>query len=710
MMEPCETAVVVPDMCVAKTELFDAEFAAQLVDNKNVIKEEREKLKRMLKERRCGNEFHNTYKLGKNCKHEFLGRWCSLKGNGLQNLQGDIRAAIAQKYYTDVDMVNAQPVLLSQYCAAKCWACPVLNEYIEKREALMGVVMEGMGIARWEAKKRIVSLMFGASPTGMPEFFADQLYPELRRLMKNIWTENEASLKWLRKQPNHMGKGMAYILQTEERKCLEAMDRAFARRGYSLDVYIHDGGLVRNREGGGITDDLLRAIEADVKMDTGYTISLIVKPLDTSFEFKEVQDADAVYKAMKDTMEECYFKLMEPPVYVNVDSERFSILKREGLTHQLQNCKMSNGEYFLKKWILDPDIRTYSRLVFSPKKEVRHDEFNLFTEFAIPPKAGGDISKPQELLRIICNNDPAVFDYVENWLAHIIQKPFMKTLVCLIFQGEEGAGKDTFWEFIGDILGKSMGYYFNTTNPEHNVFNIFNSGTERSVLVKFEEASFTTNKANMDKLKGIITGVRENYTRKGVDPITLDDYRNIVMTTNADVPILISDTDRRFMLMKVSSERLGDAAFWGETHEALAKPETKSAYHQYLLTKDISEFVPSRDRIKTEFYNDVKEAQAPYHARFFTDFIYRHENLLVSLDAGAEPQPIEFKAYELMNSMKDFVAGKFDLNIKRFGTDMKHYLDAECIVKKKTKACSVYAIYPARCKDFMVSKHWFSEI
>ena len=91
-----------PDICITKTEVFDVEFAKQLLNHNTIIKEERDKLKRMIKERVKGNELDIVYKLGKNCKHEFLGRFCSLRALGLQNLQKDIRSALAQDYYWDI--------------------------------------------------------------------------------------------------------------------------------------------------------------------------------------------------------------------------------------------------------------------------------------------------------------------------------------------------------------------------------------------------------------------------------------------------------------------------------------------------------------------------------------------------------------------------------------------------------------------------------
>lgn len=694
----------VPDACVQKVELFDVAFASQLSEDTTILPEERKKLKRMLKERKRGNQFHTTYKLGKACKHEFLGRWCSLGGNGLQNLQSDIRAALAQKFYTDVDMANAQPVLLSQYCASRLWSCPALNEYVEKREEILAHTMEEMGIKRWEAKKRITALVFGGSADGMPEFFTHKLKPELTRLMKNIWNENEKQLRWIRDKENRLAKGTAYILQTEERKCLEAMDRSLARQGLSLDVYIHDGGLVRNRTDKPITQEVLEQVEADVKADTGYDITLVIKPIETSFEFEETIDDDEAYRQTKEQFELEYCKVLSPPVYLHQKDGKIELLKSDALAHRERNRMTETGKPFLNRWITDPTIRTYSQIVFSPKKPVSADKFNLFTEFEFPPIEGGDITMVQDVLRLITNKDPRVFDYIENWFAHIVQKPYQKTGVCPIIQGDQGIGKDSLLNFFGGILGLVMGYFFNTTSPEDNVFANFNGATKTAILVKFEEASFTTNKTYMNKLKSLITKEVETITMKGMESFQLDDFRNFVMTTNANVPIPLEETDRRFMLIQASSERMGDSEYWRKVHTSFAKPETKSAYYHYLLNKDISNFSPTADRIKTDYYNDVKEAQSPYHAKFFSNIIYEYEG------ASRDLSTIKFRAYELMKSMASDVSEKFELNVKRFGTDMKQYLLDGCIVKKNDTHGATYILDLVKVKDFMKSKHWFAEL
>jgi len=54
--------------------------------------------------------------------------------------------------------------------------------------------------------------------------------------------------------------------------------------GRSMDVLIHDGGLVRKIDGESeLPSNLIRKVEEKVKEMTGYTVSLVVKPMETSF-------------------------------------------------------------------------------------------------------------------------------------------------------------------------------------------------------------------------------------------------------------------------------------------------------------------------------------------------------------------------------------------------------------------------------------------
>jgi hypothetical protein len=135
-----------PDMSITKTEIFDVDFARQLADDKNIPKEEREKIRRYVKNRVRGNQHDTTYKLGRYCKHEFLGRFCALRGESLQCLGRDIRNALGNQFYWDLDMINAQPTLLYQYAEKNGWKCDSIKIHIQNREELLNEVCESLSI------------------------------------------------------------------------------------------------------------------------------------------------------------------------------------------------------------------------------------------------------------------------------------------------------------------------------------------------------------------------------------------------------------------------------------------------------------------------------------------------------------------------------------------------------------------------------------
>lgn len=686
-----------------KLEQFDVDFARDLRANPDVPKEDRALLRRYLKEAVNGNHRKVQYKLGKTMRtlNVGLGRLTAVEGIGLQGLEHNLRAALAQRYYWDIDVVNALPTLLIQLCERNGWMCPALKRYVETREEVLAEAMAFLTIPRWEAKQRIISLYTGGSAEGLPPFVVRELAPEARQLMKNLWNANVDDLKWLKKEPNHMGRGVAYVYQTEERKVLLAMDAAFARRGRSLDVYIHDGGLVRKKEGEiELPSKLLHEVEADILSETGYAVRLVVKPMETTYE--RTGETEGEYAEKKKAWEETgwkgatWFKLRHPACFVALfpDGTVDQTSKGDLLQNEEDNL-LASGEPFLKRWLTDDSKREYLRLVFSPKREPPPGCFNLFQGFINVPEAG-DFSAYTIALRIVSGNDPAVFDYIENWLAHILQKPYEKTKVAIGIQGEQGVGKDSWCDAVGNhIIGPK--YYLSTMTPENDIFAKFNSRAAYKLLVKFEEANFHTNKENADKLKGLITSKHGHIEKKGHDPIELEDFTNIMMTTNNEIPVVLEDTDRRFLLVKASSERLGDTPFWDDLHAKF--PVQASAYHAYLLAKDLTGFVPWNQSTipKTQYYKDVKQSFLPYHARFF--------QTQIEVEGATD-----WTARQLFTRMKADAPPALQLNETRFGRDMRIYVEAGVLTKTRTNTSTLYRYEPEAMRDYLVSRGWWVDL
>lgn len=407
--------------------------------------------------------------------------------------------------------------------------------------------------------------------------------------------------------------------------------------------------------------------------------------------YEKLKQDDYDYK--KKEFELTHFKLMNPAVYVRVYNGKINLLKHTELLH-LYNNLFCNNELFISKWIKDTEIRTYEELVYKPKQVVADNVYNIFTCFPVEPKAG-NIKPIQDVLRLLSNHDEIVFNYIEKWVASILQRPSQKNRTCIVVQGEQGIGKDTYFDFVGKMLGD---YFFNTGRAEEDVFTHFDGHLKKILLMKFEEASFLVNKKNETALKSFITCKNKSYTNKGFDAITLDNYFNIVMTTNSEIPVYIEQTDRRFVLIKGSSEKRGDNKFWSEIHKELNKHELLQAYMDYLLNIDLTNFDAEDQRPITKYYEEVKEAFIPYHAQLLQDEIENHSHV----------DEINISAKHLYENAKVKIS-KFEISKQKFGRDMMKYVEDNVLQRSYKMDTTHYKFEKEKMKEYLKNKKWWIE-
>lgn len=708
-----------------KREVYDLDFANDLRD---VLKQlalnardtaEREKWKRQsvllalyTKKTENINEVRTRYMLGRRVRHEAdnIGRLVAEGGIGLQTFCRDVRNALAMNYYHDLDIVNSQPVILAQLCDRNGWACPMLKRYIETREEVIGDVVELLRREgnvreedlRDEAKKRIIGLYNGGTPEGLTPFVRE-MSEEAYRIRGNVWNHYSGELKWLAKCDRRTGKAVSWVYQTEERKCLMAIARALEARGRRMDVLIFDGGLVRKREGEvDLPKAMLREIEEDVFRETGYRIALVVKPMTTTLE--RTGGTDNEYTERKRQFEETgwkrhtHFKLRFPPMFVAIDDDRVEQLHKGELLQNEEDNLLSDGSSFIKRWLEDPSKREYDRMVFEPGHAVGEHNYNMFRGLKVQP-VQGDWSIFRTLLNLLVSHDELGYEYVENWCARRLQRIGEKSGVCLIFQGRKGVGKDTLWDRFGSIFGPE--HFHNTSRPEHTVFARFTSQLARSLLIKFEEANFTTNKDNEDQLKGIITSRDAQIEKKGHPIISVNSYVDCVMTTNQEVPIPMTDDERRFAAFKCSEEKRGDTEFWAGVYRGLADGKQLAAWVHHLLHKDISNWSPT-PVYKTRYYKDLVGVCAPLHARFFCDWVR-----LMGEDGQNDWVELG-SSLELMRAMTTrFPKFPWD-NHKKFGMMMRdNYTDVGVIEKVEGRLHNSYRVIPANLRAHLEAKGWW---
>lgn len=194
---------------------------------------------------------------------------------------------------------------------------------------------------------------------------------------------------------------------------------------------------------------------------------------------------------------------------------------------------------------------TFDRLDFIPTFEdgkVPAGVFNLFQGF---PEVDAAQSVDRKILdhlkHVLCAGNEAFYEYVLNWLAHLIQHPTDKVGVCLVFMGTQGTGKNLFWEWFGKHV---LGRYFTVLNRVEQLTGKFNKRMESKMLCVLDEVTNYGTRKDNDQLKSIITGKTLWLEPKGCEAYEIADYCRFVILTNSNKPVRIEASDRRFPIIE----------------------------------------------------------------------------------------------------------------------------------------------------------------
>jgi hypothetical protein len=699
-METTTLTLINSDLCIVKEELYDVDRMDTILrDTNSYTKPDLGNLSRYKKNRKGGNIVTVVYELKGEGKKANLGRLYAKNCGSLQSFPSDIRNALLEKHYWDCDIVNAHYTILSRLADSWGLKTEAIQQYVQNREYELNKVSANRRIA----KTAFLKVAYGGSIKLYNREYTDGISPdgdisllkriesEIKIIVDNCWMKYERYHKLVKKD-NPKFSLFSLILQTEERRCLLAIDEFLKLNGRQMDIYIHDGGEIRKLEGEKeFPSDLLRKAEQYVFEKVGYPISLIIKPFQHCFVEPDKSNS---YESVKKTFEDNHFKLMYPPCYVRVIDKKLQFLTKADLNLMYENLYYDTASDFIPRWLGDKTIRTYQKIVFKPKLEIEDTEYNLFQGFETEP-VEGDITAVKKVLNLISNNDPVVADYIEKLMAHIIQKPYEKTQKCLIvYSPEEGAGKDTYFDLIGRILGD---YFFNSASAKNDVLGKFNSQWRQSFLVKMEELNFLDTKENLENFKSIITAPNLIFQEKGKESIKLDNYTTFVATTNNNISVKVSDTNRRFVFVQASAERVGDIKFWNEIQPILHSKECASAYLHHLLNIDLSEF-DYRESPVTDYSTELKKAFIPYSANFFQK----------EIEENPSHTEFEYTGRSLMDTIRSI--HKFELSDYKIGVDLKVFSDRGVLVKKRYNSGIKYKVDKDAMQEFLKEKGWWYEL
>lgn len=429
------------------------------------------------------------------------------------------------------------------------------------------------------------------------------------------------------------------------------------------------------------------------------------------------------YNFVKSIFEKTHSKIMRPVSYIETDKDSETIRDEVSLKKAYRNIycqviidKKNEGSItknvkFIDKWLDDCHIKTYRKLTFAPTPmQEDNRDLNLWHGFAIDRIVGVESSKNIdsfiEHTKLLVGYNEDAHKYFITWLAQLIQQPGKLNGIALIFLSEEGAGKNIFWDHFAKIIGKE--YYFETPNPEKDLFGQFSNGRKYKLLIDIDEANSKDTFANSELLKNMITSEHFNYEQKGIDPIELPNFARVVFTTNNLLCAKITDSTRRYVIFETSNSRIGEQRYFEDLLTYFKDVRNQKAIIEYLRGIDISKVNWIRDRPLTGTYHALKSICADPLLKYLTKIWKDNRNR----------DYIEILASKLLQDYHIFLSDNLKMkedSVNRwtpmmFGIRIKSLCnDNKTGMAKEKRRCYHYTFDIKKLKYYLESKGMLSE-
>jgi hypothetical protein len=590
----------------------------------NAIYENREKRSVLIEQK-------ITYKLKNNAVGKLgFGRLYGSKG-GFEQLQREIRGTLCKDYYYDLDIKNCHPCLLPQLARKKLnMALPEVDLWNKDREANL----KKIDACREIAKTELCRVFFGGKPTHP---FLLPLFEEVQKVSKALssldeYTDLFATIKKLKVEEgigNVTGSFLHYVLATEERKCMLAMKEAAEELSWKVDVLAYDGIQVR-KEDKEITNALLESMVEKVKFDIGYVVEITQKHFE-SFDLPDIKEqvADGVsreeYNAMKERFEETHFYFLPTNSLAEVTNGIVTLYDKDHAKDYFfhhpswifkRSEKFGDHYPFYHLWITDPHRRVIHRMDYKPTDDPTRFVIPLKFEYQSCPVFQNQAAIDAFLFLVAINTGRrhTETEYVLNYIAHLLQRPFELPRKALLFIGSQGAGKDMLWDFLGNkVIGSS---HYQDYGRNEQFFAPHDTGCENKFLVKLQEADPIFCRRHASDLKSKITEPVSTFNPKGKKEYLRDNYMRLILTTNKGNPLELESSDRRWVYFKNNNELCGNHEKVKELVTALESEGAGRAVADWLLARETRDYHPDTSAPITEMKKMALETEMSSEERF----------------------------------------------------------------------------------------------
>jgi len=234
-------------------------------------------------------------------------------------------------------------------------------------------------------------------------------------------------------------------------------------------------------------------------------------------------------------------------------------------------------------WLAHQGRRTYANgMGLFPDDNVPEGWYNTWNGFSVNPREGECSLFLNHIKEVICDGSDFNYNWLLDWCADAVQDPANPKGTAVVMRGEEGAGKGTLANVIGELFGS---HYRHLIDDSHLLSN-FNAHMIDALFVFADEITWGGNVKSSGKLKGMVTERHLVGERKGVDAVGYRNMIHMMIASNSDWVIPAGKNSRRWFMLDVNETKIGNKEYFDSIDDEL-KNGGREAFLHFLLNRTI---------------------------------------------------------------------------------------------------------------------------
>ena len=330
-----------------------------------------------------------------------------------------------------------------------------------------------------------------------------------------------------------------------------------------------------------------------------------------------------------------------------VEASDQSLDTRDMSFWRVSDMRLRFGQQIVKAWLArvaeDRARSVHLRdVLFEPGLEVAAHQINLFTGLELKPEpcTAADVEPMLSLLRHLCSETTldggsaddadAVMHWILQWQALPLQKLGTKMQTACIFHGEQGTGKNLYWDAWRDLFG-----VFGITVGQTELEDKFNGWVSRKMAIIGDEVvSRQEMYHNKNRIKMLVT-TEDRFPIRGMMKETRweSNHANVVFLSNESQPLPLEERDRRYMVVFTpleASPELYEAVRDFKANGGLAK------WLYYLQNYPLDGFDAHTKPLMTQAKQNLIELTWKAPQRFMSEWIGGYLDLPVRVCAAEQ--------------------------------------------------------------------------